>query len=93
MKSLGSLLEKRKSFAKKAFSEKDVFYIFSRVMREEYGNVGAAKLQADFFKNGIIFVRSESSVWANELWLNRGEIVKKMNEKLGEGVVKGIKTK
>lgn len=93
MKSLQSLLEKRKNTAKKNFSDKDVFYVFNRVVQEEFGNVGAEKFQASFWKNGLIFIKSESSVWANELQLNRGKIVRKINEKLGEGAVKGIKLK
>lgn len=93
MKSLQSLLLKRKTAGKKNFSDKDVFYVFNRVIQEEFGNTGAEKFRADFWKNGLIFVRSESSVWANELWTNKSKIVRKMNEKLGEGVVKGIKTK
>jgi predicted nucleic acid-binding Zn ribbon protein len=93
MKSLQSLLEKRKKTSQKSFSDKDVFYVFNRVIQEEFGNVGAEKFRANFWKNGLIFVTSESSVWANELQSNRSKIVRKINEKLGEGAVKGIKLK
>jgi predicted nucleic acid-binding Zn ribbon protein len=93
MKSLEILLQKRKTSVRKSFSEKDVFYVFNRVIQEEFGNVGAEKFQASFWKNGLIFIRSESSAWANELQSNRSKIVRKINEKLGEGAVKGIKLK
>jgi len=93
MKSLKNLLIKRKQEIKISFSDKDVFYVFSRVIKEEYGNYGAEKLKANFFKNKTIFVKSESSNFASELWLNRKNIIRKMNEELGEGAVKEIKLK
>jgi len=75
------------------FDDKDVFFVFQRIIREEYGNYGAEKLKADFFKNRTVFVKSESSNFASELWTNRQKIIRKMNEELGEGAVKEIKLK
>ncbi|HRZ94952.1 MAG TPA: DciA family protein [Candidatus Moranbacteria bacterium] len=93
MKSLKNLLEKHKKAVVHSFSDKDVFYVFSRVIKEEYGNYGAEKLRADFFKNRTVFVKSESPTFASELWINRQKIIRKMNEELGEGAVKEIKLK
>lgn len=93
MKTLQSLLAKRKEVKIAALTDKDVFYIFNRVIKEEYGNFGAAKFQADYFKNNTIFVKSDSSVWAAELFSNRSRIVRKMNAELGVGAVKEIKMK
>ena len=93
MKSLSNLLSKRKQKIKTALNDKDVFYIFGKVIREEFGNLGAGNLRADFFKNRTIFVKSSSSVWAGELWNNRSRIVRKINAELGEGEIAGIKIK
>jgi hypothetical protein len=93
MKSLKNLLDKHKRIAKHSFDDKDVFYVFSRVIKEEYGSYGAEKLKADFFKNRVVFVKSESSNFASELWLNRQKIIRKMNAELGEGAIREIKIK
>lgn len=93
MKALKSLLSKRQEFKKISLTDKDIFYVFQRVIKEEFGNIGAGKLQADFFKNKTIFVKSSSSVWASELYLNQKKIIRKMQAELGEGAVKGIKTR
>ncbi len=93
MKSLKNLLEKRKKESGISLNEKDIFYIFQKVIKEEYGNVGAGKFKADFFKNKTLFIKSESSVWASELWMNKDKIIKKIKEELGEGAVERIKVK
>jgi len=93
MKSLRNLLEKRKKGRKINVDEKDVFFIFQKIIREEYGNVGAEKLKADFFKNKTLFIKSDSSAWASELWMNKDKIIRKMKKELGEDAVERIKTK
>jgi hypothetical protein len=93
MKSLKNLFQKRENKKAVALTDKDIFYIFNKIIKEEFGNVGASRLQADFFKNKTIFVKSMSSAWANELFLSRNMIVRKMNKELGEGMIKEIKMK
>lgn len=93
MKSLRNLLKKHKQIKMHSLDDKDVFYVFQRVMKEEYGNYGSEKLKADFFKNKTVFVKSESPAFASELWTHRQKIIRKMNEELGEGAVREIKVK
>lgn len=93
MKDLKTLLNKRKDLKKVAFDNKDVFYVFSRVMKKEFGEIGAAKFQADYFGKKVLVVRCESPSWAQELWLNKEKIMEKMNEELGSGAVEKIRTK
>jgi hypothetical protein len=93
MKSLSNLLLKRKANVKLSLTDKDIFYVFNRVIKEEFGNYGAAKLLADYYKDKVIFVRSTSSNWASELFSNRGEIVDKINKELGEKIIREIKMK
>jgi len=90
MKRIGQFF-KNKGFKKTVLDEKTVFYIFSKVIQEEFGKRGAANLRPDFYKNGKIFVKTESSNWASELWLNRGKIIRGINKELGTEEVKEIK--
>lgn len=92
MKLLGNLLNKRKQ-EKLALTDKDVYFVFRKVIREEFGSVGIENLQPDYYDGQTIFVKSQSSAWLNELWLNKGRIVRKINEELGEDLIKNIKTK
>ncbi|KKP79603.1 MAG: hypothetical protein A2271_01940 [Candidatus Moranbacteria bacterium RIFOXYA12_FULL_35_19] len=93
MKSLKNLLYKREKTKKIALTDKDIFYVFNRIIKEEFGNIGASRLKADFFKNGTIFIKSQSSAWGSELFSNRNTIMKKINQEFGEGIVKEIKLK
>ena len=93
MKSLKNLLYKRENKLAISLTDKDIFYIFNRVIKEEFGNVGASKLKGDYFKNGTIFIKLTSSAWASELFSNRNLIIRKMNKELGEGAIKEIKLK
>lgn len=91
MKALGDLLIKRKKDVKITFMDKDVFYVFEKVIKAEFGLIGLTKFKADYFKDKKVFVKSQSSVWSSELMLNRPRIIRKMNEELGEGAVTEIK--
>lgn len=97
MKSLKSLLDKKigakKSLKKADLNDKDIFYIFNRVIKEEFGNVGASKLKADFFGRKILHIKTESSAWASELWTNKKTLIRKLNKELGQEVIADIKTK
>lgn len=78
---------------KTSFDTKDVFYVFSRVIKKEFGEIGGAKFQADYFGKKVLVVKCFSPAWAQELWLNKGKIIELMNLELGEGSVEKIRTK
>ncbi len=65
--------------------------MFNSVIKEEFGSIGFGKFQPDFYKNKTIFIKSTSSVWANELFLNKRKIIRKINNKLGRENIKYIK--
>ncbi len=92
MKLLGNLLNNRK-IKKTSLTEKDVYYVFGKIIKEEFGAIGVGKLQPDYFDGETIFVKSGSSAWLSELWLNKGMIIRKINEELGTELIKNIKTK
>lgn len=93
LKLLKDYLEKRNVQQAQNLDDKTIFYVFRKVIKEEFGNVGAAKLVPDFYKHKTIFVKSESSAWASELWLNKDRVVRQMNKELGEGSVEKIHVK
>jgi len=91
MKRINQLIDKKRDSKKLIWDEKDIFFAFQRVIKEEYGNQGIKNLIPSFFKNKKLLVKSLSSVWANELMLNRENFVKKINLELNREEVKEIK--
>ena len=91
MKKIGFLITQKETVAKLSLNEKDIFYLFERIIRAEYGNQGAKNLKPNFLKDGKIFVKSDSSVFANELLLNKNEIVRKINQEIGSEEIRDIK--
>jgi len=82
----------RKNFTKKTdLDEKTVFCVFEKVIKKEYGRMGGENIQPRFYKKGKIFIKTQSSNWANEIWLNRQKLVKKINQELGSDEIKEIK--
>ncbi len=93
MKKLGDLLNRNKVRKGANLDEKSLYYFFNKIIEREYGNKGLANLRADFLKNGKLFIKAKSSVWANDLWLNKGEIVEKINKEIGSKEIREIKIK
>jgi hypothetical protein len=97
MKSIRILLSKKMSGAKTprpaTFTEKDIFYVFKKIIQEEFGNIGAAKLKPDYFGKNILHVKAESSAWSSELWLNKNLILRRLKKELGADAVREIKLK
>jgi hypothetical protein len=91
MKSIKNYLSKKDLFQVRNIDEKTIFYIFRKVVKEEFGNIGADKFKTEYFKDKTIFIKSDSSVWSSELWLNKDKIVRKINQEAGGKVVEKIK--
>jgi len=72
--------------------DKTIFYVFSRIISEEYGKQGVRAITPSFYRNKIIFVRFSQSLWAQEVWTNRVYLVRQLNDRLGKGVVVNIKS-
>lgn len=93
MKKIGQLIKKNSiSFERKptAIDEKSLFFIFQTVLREEYGKQGVGQVTAHFFKDKKLFVKTGNSNWANEVWLNREYLVRKINKEIGWEEIKEI---
>jgi len=97
MKNISSYLKYKKkqhrSRAAKAIEIDDqtIMHLFSRAVRDEYGRQGEKNIVPKFYKNGIIFVQIQNSMWAQELWMNRSLFIRALNEKIGNKVIKNIK--
>jgi len=91
MKRISQLIFKKRDDKKLIWDEKSIFFAFQRVIKEEYGNQGIKNLIPNFYKNKKLFVKSLSSVWANELMLNKGTFIKRINHELNQEEVKEIK--
>lgn len=97
MKSLKNLLTKKfpakNKISKMVLDDKTVFFVFKKVIQEEFGNLGVENFRPNYYKNGIVFIKCQSSNWASELWLNKNKIVRRINKELGENIIKEIKIK
>jgi predicted nucleic acid-binding Zn ribbon protein len=96
MKSLKNLLTKKfpeKKLKRGALDDKTVFFVFKKVVQEEFGNLGIENFRADYFSGKTIFIKCQSSAWASELWLNKNRTVRKINKELGENTIEDIKAK
>ena len=92
MKKINQLLKHRDRKIT-VLDEKTVFYIFKKVIKQEYGNKGEENLKPDFYKSGKLFIKTQGSSWASEIWINRQDIIKKMNQELNTEEIKEIKVK
>ena len=90
MKNIGSLLKKKEFSQKIPLDDKSIFFVFSKIIKNEYGNRGIENLKADYFKNGKLFIKTENSNWANEIWLNREDIIAKINRELGTNEIREL---
>ncbi len=91
MKKIGILIKQKEKSPSLSLDDKTIFFLFGKIIKEEYGSKGSKNLKPDFFKNGKIFVKSESSVFANELLLNKNEIIRKINQEIGNKEIQDIK--
>ena len=93
MKALGDILSGRKVQRKQVLDDKTVFFVFKKVIEEEFGQLGKQKFTPDYFARGILFIKAQNSTWSAELWTNKARIMKKINAEIGEDVVENIKMK
>ena len=89
MKKIGSLLNK-KELVRKKIDQKTIFYIFEIIIKEEYGRQGIKNIKPGFFEDKKIFIKSVNSFWTNEVLEQKNNLIKKINEQLGENEIADI---
>ena len=54
------------------------------------GNSVSKVTKSVYFRNGVVFVTLNSSIIRNELIMHRDKIVRGLNEKIGNAIVKDV---
>jgi hypothetical protein len=91
VKKIGQLLNQKDLNKKKALDEKAIFYVFTKTIKELYGDKGIENIKPFLYKEGKVFIKSPSSNWINEIWLNKEEILEKINSQIGAEEIIDIK--
>lgn len=90
MKLIGKYLSKKNIQISRELDEKTIFHLFDVIIREEYGRVGGVNIRPRYYKKGKIFVDINNSNWANELWINKRDVIRRINNKIGHNEIKDI---
>jgi predicted nucleic acid-binding Zn ribbon protein len=73
--------------------DKTVFFAFERVVTEWYGIKGKENIFPEQWKEGTLFIRVRSSLWLNELLMEKEKLLKAVNTFLGTEQVKILSLK
>ncbi len=88
MRSLKDFIGKREGAVQPAsIDDKTVFFIFQKMIREEYGTRGMAELEPVSFVDGVLSVKANNPLYSSELWIRREKVREKMNVALEQDVV------
>ncbi|TXH06104.1 MAG: DUF721 domain-containing protein [Candidatus Moraniibacteriota bacterium] len=71
--------------------DKTVFFIFRKIIREEYGTRGAAELEPASFSEGVLAVKSRNPLYSNELIIRQESIREKINSALEQDAVQELR--
>jgi len=83
MKTLGSFINKKTLTKNITVDQQTIFYIFQRIIKEEYGRQGAENITPLYFREKKIFIRVSGQTWTGEILLRRALIVAMVNKELG----------
>ncbi len=70
--------------------DKTVFYVFRKIIREEYGLRGVTELDPAGFSDGILSIKANNPLYSSELWIRREIIIGRINTTLEQAVVQEI---
>lgn len=96
MKNLKDLLPKKHLHTPRhgregGFDDQTIFHIAKKVLREEYGLRGVENIIPVRYFEKKLYLSSSSSLWGNEIWLERNRLQEQMNAFLGQQVIIEIK--
>jgi hypothetical protein len=75
---------------KRELDDKTVFFAFEKVVASWYGFKGRENIFPEDWKDGTLSIRVRSSLWLNELLLEKEKLRSAVNDFLGEKQVKHI---
>lgn len=88
MRSLKEFIGKRGGVSQSSLvDDKTVFFLFRKIIREEYGIRGVAELEPAIFSEGVLSVKSNNPLYSSELWIRREAIIARMNSALEQTAV------
>lgn len=92
MRSLKDLTTKKGGWVQeeRKLDDKTVFFAFEKVIGEWYGFKGRENIFPEEWKDGTLLIRVRSSLWLNELLLEKEKLKRAVNTFLGEEPVKNI---
>lgn len=93
MQKIGSLLMQtyQERVAKVVLDDQTVFYIFRKIVAQEYGARGEQYIEARYYKNKKLFVAAKNSLWMSELQMSRDHFIALINKEIGTDAVTEIK--
>ncbi|MFZ1626554.1 MAG: DciA family protein [Candidatus Moraniibacteriota bacterium] len=88
MRSLKEFIGERGGEPKETLlDDKTVFFIFRKIIREEYGLRGSLELEPTAFGDGVLSVKANNPLYSNELWIHRVSILERVNTALEKEAV------
>jgi hypothetical protein len=78
------------SLLKKKLGLDEDFFTVKKIWEKE---IGISSIEISGYKSGTIFAQTESSVASFELTVRKKEIIKKLNQYIGNSKIKNIKVK
>ncbi|MDQ5902184.1 MAG: hypothetical protein QG606_400 [Patescibacteria group bacterium] len=92
MRSLKDLAIKKKGWEKeeRKLDDKTVFFAFEKIIGEWYGFKGRENIFPEEWVEGTLLIRVRSSLWLNELLLEKEKLQQTVNVFLGGEPVKRI---
>lgn len=92
MRSLRDLAVKKGGWAQEVrkLDDKTVFFAFEKIVGGWYGLKGRENILPEEWKEGTLVIRVRSSLWLNELLLEKEKLQNAVNDFLGEKPVKHI---
>lgn len=71
--------------------EKTIFFLFNRIIEEQYGKRGCSVIHPSRYQDRVLSLKVASPLWANELSVQELVLRKRLNEALDEEVVQAIR--
>lgn len=92
MRALKDFIRKRSGPAQvTSIDDKTVFFLFRKLIREEYGTRGVAELEPVTFTDSVLSIKANNPLYSSELWIRREAILGKMNAALEQEAVRELR--
>lgn len=95
MRTIGDLFKNKEGATKKnhktpLLDEQTVFYVFKKVFKELYGSRGEENIEPLRVVDKKLYLRPRTSLWANEILLQKKSLIQKVNEMLEQEYLEEI---